>query len=104
MITYKNGKKTDVSEYGADGSIRNKVIYNYDGNNLSDETVYNSDGALVGKLIYKYEGGKLAREYEYFADGSLDTEKQYTYTSSGKKDSIVTIKADGEIAKKEVFR
>lgn len=104
VLSYKGGLRKDCSEYGADGKLRSKIIYSYEGKNLVDETCYNSDGALVGKIIYKYEGDKLSVTDEYFADGSLDTEKQYSYTENGKKDSITTFSGSGELLQKEIFR
>ena len=82
VFNYKNGLKSDVSE----------------------ENCYNAEGTLVGKLVYKYEGDRLTVEDEYFADGTLDTEKQYSYTEAGNKDSITTFNGNGEMMLKEVFR
>lgn len=104
VFGYKNGLKNDVSEYGSDGNLKTKVIYGYNGTKVSEENCYNSEGTLVGKLVYKYEGDRLVAEDEYFADGTLDTEKQYSYTETGSKDSITTFNGNGEMIQKEIFR
>lgn len=104
VFNYKNGLMSDVSEYGSDGNLKTKVIYAYNGSNVSEENCYNAEGTLVGKLVYKYEGDRLTVEDEYFADGTLDTEKQYSYTEAGNKDSITTFSGNGEMMLKEVFR
>ena len=104
VFNYKNGLKSDVSEYGSDGNLKTKLIYAYNGSNVSEENCYNAEGTLVGKLVYKYEGDRLTVEDEYFADGTLDTEKQYSYTEAGNKDSITTFNGNGEMMLKEVFR
>ena len=59
-------------------------------------------GRYSGYRVYKYFQEKL--EDEYFADGTLDTEKQYSYTEAGNKDSITTFNGNGEMMLKEVFR
>ena len=87
--TYKNGLKTDVSEYDRKGNLRARTIYTYDNNLLTDESSYDGDGALIWKTIYKYaEGGRLASVNEYNPDGSLSEKNEYNYTEYGAIDSI----------------
>lgn len=104
-VNYKNGKKTDVSEFGRDGGLKSKIIYTYTGDNLSEETVYNADGYLVGKSIYKYDDkGRLSVLDSYFDDGSLAQESVYTYTEEGKKDTITYYDGHGKLSSKCIFR
>jgi len=106
VITYgANGSKSDISEYGKDGTLKGKTIYIYNGNKLSDETYYNGDGAISWKITYKYnDAGLLDAESHYYADGSLDEECDYTYTEPGKIDTITYIDGYGTVESRDYFR
>lgn len=105
VVTYKDGKKSDVSEFGKDGSLKTKTIYLYENSKLADETVYNSEGALMEKTIYKYdEKGRLSTQDIYFNDGTLAQESQIFYTENGKKDSVSYYDQHGKLTSKCIFR
>ncbi|MFA6856653.1 MAG: hypothetical protein WCR31_05530 [Treponema sp.] len=106
VITYgTDGNKSNVSEYGKDGTLKSKTIYIYNGNKLSDETYYSSDGAVASKTTYKYnEGGQLSVESHYYADGSLDEEYDYTYTETGRIDTITYMNGYGNVTARDYFR
>ena len=104
-ITYKDGLKTESSEYDAEDNLKAKIMYTYDGKNLVDETGYNGEGALVWKIIYKYNAaGRLDTESSYNSDGSLDNRLIYKYTEDGKIDSITTIDSVTSETTQKVFR
>lgn len=87
--TYKNGLKTDASEYDRKGNLRARTIYTYDNNVLVDESSYDGEGALIWKTIYKYsDANRIASVNEYNPDGSLSEKLEYNYTESGAIDSI----------------
>ena len=100
-----DGKKSDNSEFGKDGTLKGKTIYTYTGANLSDETYYNGDGALAWKNTYVYnDAGQLTTESHYYADGSLDEEYDYTYTETGKIDTITYVDGYGTVKSRDYFR
>lgn len=104
-ITYKDGLKSDTSEYDNAHNLKAKVIYTYTDNLLTDETGYNGDGALVWKIIYKYnDAGKIEVESLYNSDGTLDERKTYTYTDFGKVDTITTLDDFSKKVIQRVFR
>lgn len=104
-VTYKNGVKSDISEFAKDGSLKSKVIYSYTDSKLTDETAYNSEGSLVSKTIFKYDDkGRVSVQDIYFEDGSLYQESQITYTEDGKKDTITYFDGRGLLTSKCVFR
>lgn len=104
IITYKDGKKIDSSEYGKDGVLRGKVIYGYSGNNLAEETGYDSEGALVWKTIYKYTDNKLTTVSQYALDGSLDSEDVIAYAADGKTESITSTDCFTGVTVQKIFR
>lgn len=104
IITYKDGRKADSSEYGKNGQLRGKVIYGYTGNNLSEETGYDSEGALVWKTIYKYTDNKLTTVSQYSADGALDSEDLITYSADGKTESITSTDCFTKVSTQKIFR
>lgn len=105
VITYKNGKKADSSEYAKGGVLKGRTIYSYTGNNLTDESYYDGDGAIMWKNVSKYNSANQLETVDgYFADGSLDNEMQYAYTPAGKIDSISYFDGKGALTSKEVFR
>lgn len=104
-ITFKDGLKSDSSEYDSNHNLKAKVIYLYTDGLLVDETGYNGDGALVWKTTYKYnDASKIEVESLYNADGSLDERKTYTYTDSGKIDTITTLDNFSKKVIQQVFR
>ncbi len=104
-ITYKDGLKSDSSEYDANHNLKVKVIYTYTDSLLTDESGYNGDGALIWKIIYKYnEDGKLEVESLYNSDGTLNERKTYTYTDAGKTDTITTLDEFSKKVIQQVFR
>ena len=104
VITYKNGKKYDSSEYGRDNILKARTIYTYTGNSV-DESGYDGDGALIWKTIYKYsEDGKLETVSQYSADGSLDEEQTYKYSDDGKLESISTFENYNRTSSQEILR
>lgn len=104
VITYKDGKKVDSSEYGKNGALRGKIVYAYDGDRLVEETGYDDEGYLVWKTVNKYEAGKLVIVSQYASDGSLDTEDTYTYTENNKIESITSADLWNKTSTKKVFR
>ena len=87
--TYKNGLKTETSEYDRKGNLCARTIYTYENNLLVDESSYDGDGALIWKTIYKYDDNKrTASVNEYNPDGSLSEQLSYNYTESGAIDSL----------------
>ena len=105
VVTYKNGVKNDISEYGKDNVLKTKTIYGYADSKLSEETLYNSEGVLVEKTVYKYDDKKRLSTVDiYFDDGTLFQEKQITYNDSGKKDTVSYFNARGVLTSKCVFR
>lgn len=104
-VSFKNGKKVDVSEFGKDGSLKSRIIYSYTDSKLADETVYNSEGTLVEKTTYKYDDkGRISVQDVYFDDGSLAQESVYTYTDNGKKDTVTYYDKYGKLTSKCIFR
>lgn len=104
-FSYKDGKKTDLSEYDKNHVLFSKTIYTYENDKLKDETSYNKDGDLVSKTIYKYaEDGKIAVESDYFSNGSLAERRTYTYTADGKIDFITVFAGFTNSQTKQVFR
>lgn len=104
VITYKDGKKSEISEYAKDGSLKSKTIYTYEGTKLVDETYYNAEGAIVWKIVYTYNAkNQLEKESEYYSDGSLSEERVYEYADNGKIDNISYSTIDS-LKEKEVFR
>lgn len=105
VITYKNGKKADSSEYIRGDVLKGRTIYTYTDGRITDESYYDGDGAIIWKTVSKYNGaGQLETVSDYFSDGSLDTEQRYEYTPSGKIDSISYSDRNGELVSKELFR
>ena len=104
IITYKDGKKIDSSEYAKNGLLRGKVIYGYSGNNLAEETGYDSEGALVWKTIYKYTDNKLTTVSQYALDGSLDSEDVFAYAADGKTESITSTDCFTGVTVQKIFR
>lgn len=104
VITYKDGLKSDVSEYGKDGTLKSKTIYIYDNGVLVDETGYNGDGKLMWKNVYTYEGSILAKISHYDSDGDLEEAETYTYTENYAIDSITTYEAFSGKTSTLVFR
>ncbi len=105
VITYKDGMKSDISEFGKDNSLKSRTIYSYSGKNLSDETSYNGDGAIIWKTVYTYnDRGQLAEENEYTGDGALNERRVYVYTDAGLNDTISYFDGNGMLRAKDVFR
>ena len=89
VTTYNGKQKVDCSEYGKDGTLKEKIIYTYQNGNLVDETGYDGEGALIWKIVTKHdEANRVSVISEYCADGSLDKETTYVYAKNGKIDSI----------------
>lgn len=102
---YKDGLKTETSEYASNDSLAAKTIYTYTDRKLSDESYYNSDGALIWKIIFSYNSdGKTETENEYSGDGKLDEKRQYAYTADGLIESITYFDSDEKLKSKEIFR
>lgn len=99
-----DGNKSETSEFGKDGALKGKTIYQYTDGNLTDETCYNGDGALVWKNVYTYSQGRLATQCYYYADGSLEEEHDYTYTPDGKIDVISYRNEFGVVLTTDNFR
>lgn len=107
VISYKDNKMIDISEYGKDNQLKAKIIYTYDEttNLMIDETGYNGDGALVWKVVYKYDDNKrVVEENEYSSDGALSISQSYTYKSNGKIESVVVYDAYTKSQEIYVFR
>lgn len=104
VITYKNGLKADMSEYGKDETLKSKTIYIYDNNLLVDETGYNSEGKLMWKNVYTYEGAVLTKMAHYDSDGDLEESEVYTYTEDGSIDTITYFEAFENETATVVFR
>ncbi len=105
IISYKNGKKDNCSEYDAKGNLKGKSIYTYDGDKLIDETGYDGNGALIWKTIYKYDdNGRVSTIDEYSSDGTLSTEETYTYTEIGTIESVTTYDSFSDKTSQQVFR
>ena len=104
VISYKDGKKFDSSEFGKDNILKARTIYTYTGN-TTDESGYDGDGALIWKTIYKYnENNKLELVSQYSADGSLDEEQTYKYSADGRLESITYFENYNRSSSQEVFR
>lgn len=104
-ITYKDGLKSEESEYTENGTLKAKTIYTYTDKILTDESYYNAEGGLIWKIIYKYNATKkLDVEYEYSGDGMLDDERRYSYNDAGLIDSISYHDETGSVKLKDVFR
>lgn len=104
VITYKDGKKYDSSEYGKDNTLKARTIYTYTGNTI-DASGYDGDGALIWKTISKYSSdGKLELVSEYSADGTLDEEQTYKYSAEGRLENIITFENFTKTSSQEVFR
>ena len=104
-FTYKNGLKTDSSEYDRKGNLRARTIYTYENKLLTDESSYDGEGALIWKIIYKYDdNGRLASINEYNPDGSLSERNVYSYTETGAIDSIAKTDAYAGKETQLVFR
>ncbi|MCR4734366.1 MAG: hypothetical protein K5829_05120 [Treponema sp.] len=104
VISYKDGKKYDSSEFGKDNTLKSRTIYTYTGNTI-DESGYDGDGALIWKTIYKYsDDNKLETITQYSADGSLDEEKTYKYGADGRLENITTFENFSRTSSQEVFR
>lgn len=105
VITYKDGMKSDVSEFGKDNSLKGRTIYSYNGKRLSDETSYNGEGAIIWKVVYAYnDRGQLSEENEYTGDGALNERRTYVYTDAGLNDTISYFDGNGMLRAKDVFR
>lgn len=104
-ISYKNGLKSDFSEFDKDDNLKEKIIYEYDKDLLSAETIYDGDGALIWKTIYSYNpNGKIEYVYDYNGDGTLNSQKKYSYNETGAVDSIEKYEAFSSVATQDVFR
>jgi len=104
-VTFNNGVKSDVSEFGKDGSLKAKTIFTYTDGKLVDETGYDGDGALVWKIVYKYNpDGTVASQSQYSADGALDEERTYTYMDDGRIDTVSYLDGYMNSSVQEVFR
>jgi len=104
-FTYKNGLKTDASEYDRKGNLRARTIYTYDNNLLTDESSYDGEGALIWKTIYKYDdNNRVISVNEYNPDGSLSEKTEYNYTEAGAIDSAAMLDAFAGKQTSLVFR
>ena len=103
--TYKNGLKTDVSEYNAKKELKSKTIYTYSFNRLVDESSYDGNGALVWKIIYTYDGNdRIDTVSNYFPSGALSEQSVYDYDENGKIKSITHTDSINLKPLQEVFR
>lgn len=103
VITYKNGKKTEISEFDKNNKEINRTIFTYNGDFLCDESLYDSEGALISKTIYKKENNQETVS-NYFSDGSLDTEEVITYSDDGSVESIVRFSSISDGLETDIFR
>lgn len=104
IITYKDGKKIDASEFSKAGLLKNRTIYAYTGN-TTEESYYNEEGTLVWKIVSQLnEKGKIDVENEYFEDGTLDEKRQYLYNPAGALETISYFDDKSNLTAKDVFR
>lgn len=92
VIKYDQNKRpVDLSEFGKNKQLKDKIIYTYNDQGLkSEETGYDSEGALIWKVVYKYtDDKKLEVMTEYDEDGIFCSQNKYTYKPNGKVESIV---------------
>ena len=102
----ENKRRIDISEFGKNKELKDKIIYSYDDNGvLTEETGYNGDGALIWKVVYKYNSDKRIEVMtEYDSDGEMSYRESYTYKANGKMESIVVKDTFEDIENILVFR
>ena len=104
-FSYKDGFKSDLSEFDKDDNLKEKVIYTYENDLLVDESFYDGEGALFWKTIYSYNAaGKVDTIYDYNADGSLNNQKKFTYNEKGDIDTVDIYDSFSAKTTQEVFR
>ncbi len=104
-FSYKDGFKSDLSEFDKDDNLKEKVIYTYENDLLVDESFYDGEGALFWKTIYAYNAaGKVDTIYDYNADGSLNNQKKFTYNEKGDIDTVDIYDSFSAKTTQEVFR
>ncbi len=104
-IEYKNGFKSEFSEFDKDDNLKEKIIYEYEKGLLTAETVYDAEGALIWKTVYSYTpNGKIESVYDYNGDGSLNSQKKYVYNETGAIESIENYEEFSSVTTQDVFR
>ena len=103
VISYKNGKKVDISEYDNNNNLKTRTIFTYKSDSVCDESLYDSDGALISKVIFKKEPNKETIS-TYFSNGSLDTEEIITYSENGSIESVVRFSSLFDGLETDIFR
>lgn len=104
-ITYKNGLKSDFSEFDKDDNLKEKIIYEYEKDLLSAENIYDGEGALIWKTVYSYNpNGKVESVYDYNGNGTLNSKKKYIYNETGAVESIEKYESFSSTATQDVFR
>mgnify|MGYP006281872019 CR=1 FL=1 len=74
---YKKGTPIGIHrEYNRDGSVKNAIIYNDQGDKVS-EGIVTTDGRRSGKWINYYDDGKIREEGEYNNNSKTGTWKFY---------------------------
>lgn len=88
-VAYKNGFRSELSEFDKEDNLKEKIIYTYDKGLLVDESIYDGEGAIIWKTIYSYNpNGKIESVYEYNGDGTLNSQKKYSYNETGAIETI----------------
>lgn len=103
-FTYKNGVKSEISEYNGKNELMGKTIFTYSFDKLIDESSYDGEGALVWKIVYTYDDDKLDAISQYSPNGALSEKASYDYSENGKINSISHFDSITKAVMEEVFR
>lgn len=89
IYSYSDGRLTEINEYGADGELKSKQVFEYDKKgNLAEDALYR-DGKFFEKHSYSYDDkGRLLMHTYKNVHWKKNKSWNYFYDDTGKKTEV----------------
>lgn len=97
-------RKTVEINYGDDGAVSVKKVFNYDVEGQVKEIIeYKSDGSLIGRRVHTQEKNSV-KEVTYNSNNTLDFDKVInTFDEEGRQIGVETFNREGDSSTKAVI-